>query len=130
MAQLTSHPSTTFFGTAATCPRAHLLQWSMLCLSHSLEHTSQMSAHTLQNCFANRLSIDINDADVQTGEKSEIKCDAIFIAIGHKPNTQAFEGQVELYDRGYVRRYNESKTSVEGVFLLPVMFTIMCTNKQ
>jgi thioredoxin reductase len=46
-----------------------------------------MSAHTLQNCFANWLSIDINDADVQTGEKSEIKYDAIFIAIGHKPNT-------------------------------------------
>jgi hypothetical protein len=41
------------------------LQWSMLCLSHSLAQVSQMSAHRLQNCFANWLSIDMSDADAQ-----------------------------------------------------------------
>jgi hypothetical protein len=44
---------------------AHLLQWSTLCLSHSLAQASQMSAHMLQNCFANWLSIDIREAEVQ-----------------------------------------------------------------
>ena len=44
---------------------AHLLQWSTLCLSHSWAHASHTSAHRLQNCFANWLSIDINAADAQ-----------------------------------------------------------------
>jgi thioredoxin reductase (NADPH) len=55
--------------------------------------------------------------NVHTGEKSEIKCASVFIAIGHKPNTDAFKGQVQLDNRGYIRRYNESKTSVEGIFV-------------
>lgn len=44
---------------------AHLLQWSTSCRSHSSAHASQTSAHIMQNCFANRLSIDINEAEVQ-----------------------------------------------------------------
>lgn len=44
---------------------AHCLQWSKSWCSHSLAQASQMSAHRLQNCFANWLSIDINAADVQ-----------------------------------------------------------------
>jgi hypothetical protein len=44
---------------------AHCLQWSISWRSHSLAQASQMSAHRLQNCFANWLSIDINAADVQ-----------------------------------------------------------------
>lgn len=55
--------------------------------------------------------------NVQTGEKSEIKCDAVFVAIGHKPNTEIFRGHVELDSKGYVKKYEESKTSAEGVFV-------------
>lgn len=55
--------------------------------------------------------------NVQTGEKSEIKCDAVFVAIGHKPNTEIFRGHVELDSKGYVKKYEESKTSVDGVFV-------------
>jgi thioredoxin reductase (NADPH) len=52
-----------------------------------------------------------------TGDISEIKTDAIFVAIGHKPNTEIFKGQLELDDRSYIKRYDESKTNVEGVFV-------------
>lgn len=55
--------------------------------------------------------------NVQTGEKSEVKCDAVFVAIGHKPNTEIFRGHVELDSKGYVKKYEESKTSAEGVFV-------------
>ncbi len=55
--------------------------------------------------------------NAQTGEKSEIKCDAVFVAIGHKPNTEILRGQVELDSKGYVKKYEESKTNVEGVFV-------------
>ena len=40
-----------------------------------------------------------------------------FVAIGHKPNTEIFKGQLELDDRSYIKRYDESKTNVEGVFV-------------
>jgi thioredoxin reductase (NADPH) len=55
--------------------------------------------------------------NTKTGNKSEIKSNAVFVAIGHKPNTEIFKNQVELDDKGYVRKYGESKTSVEGVFV-------------
>jgi len=49
-------------------------------------------------------------------EESELACDAVFIAIGRKPNTEIFKGQIELDERGYVVAEDETKTSVEGVF--------------
>jgi thioredoxin reductase (NADPH) len=54
---------------------------------------------------------------LSTGEKSEIKCDGVFVAIGHRPNTEVFRNQIELDKNGYVRKYEGSKTSVEGVFV-------------
>ncbi|MFQ5940358.1 MAG: thioredoxin-disulfide reductase [Nitrososphaerales archaeon] len=55
--------------------------------------------------------------NVHTNEKSEIKCSAVFVSIGHKPNTEIFRGHIELDNKGYVKNYNESKTNVEGVFV-------------
>ncbi|HAU66660.1 MAG: Thioredoxin reductase [Candidatus Uhrbacteria bacterium GW2011_GWF2_39_13] len=53
----------------------------------------------------------------QTNEVSELKADGLFVAIGHKPNTQIFEGQIELDQKGYiVTRSGSTVTSVEGVF--------------
>lgn len=56
----------------------------------------------------------------QTGETKEIPLSGIFIAIGHKPNTDLFAGQLEL-DHGYIvtnggRNGNAQATSIEGVF--------------
>jgi thioredoxin reductase (NADPH) len=50
-------------------------------------------------------------------EESELACDAVFIAIGRKPNTEIFKGQIELDRRGYVAATDETKTSVDGVFV-------------
>lgn len=55
--------------------------------------------------------------NVKTGEESELKTDAVFIAIGHKPNTGIFRGEIELNEKGYVKVVNETETSVEGVFI-------------
>lgn len=53
----------------------------------------------------------------QTNEEDDIETDGFFVAIGHKPNTEIFKGQLDLDEKGYiVREANTSKTSVEGVF--------------
>lgn len=58
--------------------------------------------------------------NVKTGETKEIPLQGIFIAIGHKPNTDLFAGQLEL-DHGYIvtkagRHGNATATSIPGVF--------------
>jgi thioredoxin reductase (NADPH) len=46
----------------------------------------------------------------------ELTCDAVFVAIGHKPNTDVFKGHIELDEKSYVTIRDETKTNVEGVF--------------
>jgi thioredoxin reductase (NADPH) len=53
----------------------------------------------------------------QTGEKEEIKITGLFIAIGHKPNTEIFKGQLNMDDTGYIITQGKStKTNKPGVF--------------
>jgi thioredoxin reductase (NADPH) len=54
---------------------------------------------------------------VQTGEESTLATNAVFVAIGHKPNTDVFKGQVNMDEKGYIIAHDETKTSVEGVFV-------------
>ncbi|HEX8989315.1 MAG TPA: thioredoxin-disulfide reductase [Rhodocyclaceae bacterium] len=58
--------------------------------------------------------------NVKTGATEDIKLMGVFIAIGHKPNTDIFEGQLEM-ENGYIvtqtgRKGNATATSVPGVF--------------
>ena len=53
----------------------------------------------------------------QTGEKEEISITGLFIAIGHKPNTDIFKGQLDIDDAGYLITAGKStKTNIPGVF--------------
>jgi thioredoxin reductase (NADPH) len=53
----------------------------------------------------------------ETGEKSEIEITGLFIAIGHKPNTDIFKGQLEMDDTGYlITKGKSTKTTKPGVF--------------
>ena len=55
--------------------------------------------------------------DTKTGELSELHVKGLFYAIGHKPNTSLFKGQLELDDVGYiVTKPGSVETSVEGVY--------------
>ncbi len=47
----------------------------------------------------------------------DFDCDALFIAIGHTPNTAIFRGQLDLDVAGYIRSPDGVSTSVEGVFV-------------
>jgi thioredoxin reductase (NADPH) len=53
----------------------------------------------------------------QTGEKEEIAITGFFVAIGHKPNTDIFKGQLDMDDTGYIITHGKStKTNKPGVF--------------
>jgi thioredoxin reductase (NADPH) len=54
--------------------------------------------------------------DLKTGEIADLECQGVFIAIGHIPNTQILQGQVELDEAGYIVTGEGTQTSKEGVF--------------
>jgi len=56
----------------------------------------------------------------ETGEKKDLALAGVFVAIGHKPNTDIFAGQLDMAD-GYIKvesgsKGNATQTSIEGVF--------------
>ncbi len=55
--------------------------------------------------------------DTQTGDLRELECAGFFLAIGHKPNTDLFRGQLDMDDKGYIITGGKSTyTSASGVF--------------
>ena len=52
----------------------------------------------------------------KTGELREIPCDGLFVAVGHVPNTELYQGQVELDQAGYVLADETTQTNLPGVF--------------
>ena len=54
--------------------------------------------------------------NVKTNETQFKKADGIFVAIGHKPNTVVFKGQVEMDAKGYIITSTGTATNIPGVF--------------
>jgi thioredoxin reductase (NADPH) len=54
--------------------------------------------------------------NLKTGKSEDFKCDGLFIAIGHDPNSKLFTGQLDLDPTGYILTHDGSKTNVPGVF--------------
>jgi len=60
--------------------------------------------------------------NLKTNEDYFFKCDGVFLAIGHEPNTEIFRGQVEMDEKGYIIAKEYTKTSVRRC--------ICCRRKQ
>jgi thioredoxin reductase (NADPH) len=58
----------------------------------------------------------VRTRNLKTGEGSTIETGAVFVYIGHVPNTDMFRGQVELDENGYIVTDRRQRTSVPGVF--------------
>lgn len=54
--------------------------------------------------------------NVKTGDVTEMAIDGVFLAIGHKPNTELFVGQLDMNEVGYLLTHDGMKTNVAGVF--------------
>lgn len=55
--------------------------------------------------------------NIETGEERTFDCEGVFIAIGHKPNTDLFKGQIEMDNVGYIKTsHHSTATNIPGVF--------------
>ena len=54
--------------------------------------------------------------NLSTSDESELDINGLFIAIGHQPNTQIFDGIIDRNENGYILTNNGTKTNIEGVF--------------
>jgi thioredoxin reductase (NADPH) len=55
--------------------------------------------------------------NVKTGAITDFKCDGLFLAIGHQPNTKLFQGKLEMDQVGYlITKPHSTATNVPGVF--------------
>jgi thioredoxin reductase (NADPH) len=54
--------------------------------------------------------------DTITGEQRRLDVTGVFVAIGHRPNTDLFVGQLDLEESGYLITHSGSLTNVDGVF--------------
>lgn len=57
----------------------------------------------------------------KTGEEKEIACQGVFVAIGHKPSTEIFEGVLET-EKGYIKTEDGVRTKIPGVFVAGDVF--------
>jgi thioredoxin reductase (NADPH) len=56
-------------------------------------------------------------SDTSTGEQRTMPIDGLFIAIGHKPNTEAFRDWLEVDAKGYLVVHDETGSKIDGVFI-------------
>jgi thioredoxin reductase (NADPH) len=55
--------------------------------------------------------------NTRTGEESELPVAGVFVAIGHRPNTEIFKGWLDMDDAGYLLTKEHTASNVPGVFV-------------
>lgn len=54
--------------------------------------------------------------NVATGKSEEVRCDGVFLALGHLPNTGIFKGRIEMDENGFLKTDRRTRTNLPGVF--------------
>ena len=88
--------------------------------AEKIHQDSLMSAENVEIIW-NSAPVEMSESgiliqDVQTGEKTLVACDGIFVSIGRKPATNLVAGQLVLDNAGYIIADESTKTSIPGVF--------------
>jgi len=89
-------------------------------MQHRVSHTKNLEVlyHTeLEEVLGDNVVEGVKVVNNQTGDKKEIAVTGVFIAIGHKPNTELFKGILKMDETGYlVTKGKSTKTGKPGVF--------------
>jgi thioredoxin reductase (NADPH) len=114
---LTNHASKVFLIHRRDSLRAEKILQDRLFANNKIE---MIWNHTLEEVIGKsnpKSVVGINTKNVKTGEIKHIECEGVFIAIGHKPNTEIFKDQVKMDDEGYIITAPDSTaTNIGGVF--------------
>lgn len=70
----------------------------------------------VEDILGNDVVTGVRLKNVVTGKTMDLACAGIFVAIGHRPNTALFTGQLDMDEKGYIRTHRGTTTSVPGVF--------------
>ena len=71
---------------------------------------------TIEDILGTDLVTGVSVKNLVTGKVSAVPCAGVFVAIGHRPNTTLFAGQISMDEKGYIRTEKGTTTSVPGVF--------------
>lgn len=70
----------------------------------------------IQDILGQDLVTGVRLHNVVTGRTTELPCEGVFVAIGHRPNTALFTGQLAMDEHGYLRTGTGTATNIPGVF--------------
>src|SRR5690242_5635999 len=70
----------------------------------------------VEDILGNDLVTGVRLKNLVTGTTTTLACTGVFVAIGHRPNTALFAGQLDMDAKGYIVTNNGTATSVAGVF--------------
>ena len=76
-------------------------------------HTNTEVAEVLGDAKVEGLRI----RDTETGDERELPMEGLFIAIGHKPNTDVFRDWLEVDAKGYLVAHDHTRSKIDGVFI-------------
>ncbi len=89
-------------------------------MQHRVENTANLEVlynHELLGLEGNNVVEKAKIINNKTNEENELIVDGVFIAIGHKPNTDLFKGKLDMDETGYLITKDRSyKTNIPGVF--------------
>jgi thioredoxin reductase (NADPH) len=89
-------------------------------MQHKVHNTANIELvlnHTPEEIVGDQTVNGIIVKNVQNGETKKLEVTGVFIAIGHKPNTDFLGGQIELDEQGYIKtKPGTSETNIAGVF--------------
>ena len=70
----------------------------------------------VEDILGNDVVTGVRVNNLVTGKVTEVPCAGVFVAIGHRPNTSLFAGQLEMDAKGYLITHHGTATSIPGVF--------------
>ncbi len=110
---------TRFGKTVTVVHRRDNLRASKIMQQRAFEHAKIKFVwdSVIEDILGDKRVTGVRVRNVKTGALSELPTDAVFVAIGHMPNTGVFEGQLDLDDKGYVVSVDGVHTEVPGVFV-------------